>query len=141
MVEDNSMRNGAEERASAFDKSRWTDEEKRFCSYVDTAMRERHSMEFNNDNTFHALHLIYRFFLNAAKEVRIFSGILRCHTNDSPSMKIYADEYILGAVGAFLAEEGTSLRVVVEKGLDGGIDHPLVKKVRALKASGEEATD
>ena len=91
---------------------------------------------------FHAVQLIYRFFLHASKTMRIFSGnLMRCAPEDGgpyAGMKVYEDEHVLGAVEAFLADGGTSLKIVVEKdgkdSLDGGVaDHPLVKMVERLK--------
>ena len=132
--------NELKKRDSAFDdRHHWDNGEKEFVEHVEDTMRERHKGPFHNDRTFHAVHLIYRFFLGAVKEMRIFSGELKRYADSDDGyhgMKIYADEHILNAVGAFLAYKGTSLKIVVER-LDGGLDHPLVRNLQALKARGK----
>ena len=118
----------------------WGEDEK-YLEYVDIAMRERHNMVFSNSSPRHAVYLIYKFFLCARREMRIFSGKLaRREANPSSADEntdVYADKRVLAAVGEFLADEGTSLKIVVQHGLDGDAgnigDHPLVKKVRELE--------
>lgn len=133
----------AKGRVSAFDRSCWTIDERRFCELVAMAVRERRDTIFFNGSAFHAVHLIYRFFLRAKKDLRIFSGnLMRRVDNDGglyAGMKIYEDGHVLSAVKAFLSDEkGTSLKIVVEEGgLDGGFDdHPLVVAVRELHSAG-----
>ena len=130
-------------RTSAFKIAEWTYDEKRFCDYLDIAIRERHNATFYNEGTFHAVHLIHRFFLCAKKELRIFSGALQRRVNDEKSfyygMLVYEDWYVLKAVKAFLSDKDTSLKVVVEEdGLDGGLeDHPLVEAISELERAGK----
>ena len=135
----------AKGHVSAFDRSAWTAEDEKFCLQLDKEMRERSGVRLNNEDTFHAVRLIYSFFLCATKEIRIFSGKLRrfaeSEESHHPGMPVYAEERILGAVRAFLADSGTSLKIVIEKRLDvdegeGPDAHPLVKEVMALKKSG-----
>lgn len=133
--------NTLKKRDSAFDKEFWSDDERDYVEYVNDTMRERYKLPFHNHGTFHAVHLIYRFFIGAAKEVRIFSGELKCYADSDDGyrgMKIYAEENILHAVGAFLFFEGTSLKIVVER-LDDVLNHPLVLYLQKLKARGKLA--
>ena len=137
-MDKNSGVDDARQRTSAFDRSDWTDEEKRFCEHVDVAMRKRYSVTPYNDGTFHAVQLIYRFFLHASKKMRIFSGNLMQYASDDAGragMMVYADEHVLDAIEAFLSDRGTSLKIVLEDGrLDGGVEeHPLVKMLERLR--------
>ena len=130
---------------SAFNDALWTPSQKDYVKLVGDAVRGRGCASFSNEGPFHAAHIIRAFFIRATSEVRIFSGRLRTHgelenrenaEGDPPrKMKIYADGRILSAVGAFLADKGTKLRIVVEEEeLDGGTEnHPLVKKLNALQ--------
>lgn len=124
-----------------FDDGNLKPEHREFAKYVDMAMQGRGGLAFRNDSTFHAVYLIYKFFMGAEKDVRIFSGELRCRAPEgSPDadMKIYEDRHVIGAVGAFLSDEGTSLRIVVEKEPPGGIKrHPLVRKLAELGDANE----
>lgn len=121
---------------SPFDEKAWTQEQREFVKSVDMAMWGSDSIELENDGNFHALYLIYKFFVCAEKEMRIFSGELRCCASEgSPNadMKIYEDEHIIDAVEAFLSDKGTSLKIVVEREPFGGIElHPLVQRLTEL---------
>ena len=128
---------------SAFREKAWESKERDFCLKADREMRERSGVLLSNEDTFHAVHLIYRFFLCATKEVRIFSGKLTRYADSDykpEGMPVYAEERILGAVRVFLADSGTKLKIVVEElDVDEGEDpsaHPLVKEVMELRKSG-----
>lgn len=122
----------------------WGESERSYLEYVDAAMHERRNEVFGNSRPLHAVYLIFKFFAHAKKEVRIFSGKLRQREYDQLSvdrgLDVYANRHVLAAVGAFLANEGARLKIVVDEGLDDGTGqiadsaegHPLVKKVKAL---------
>ena len=129
------------ERISPFDESSWTPEQKEFARSVDMAMWGRGRLELRDDSVFNAVYLIHQFFVCAQKEMRIFSGELRCRTPENhpyANMKIYADEHVIDAASAFLYDEGTSLKIVVESVPIGGIEsHPLVQRLASLSKANE----
>ena len=116
-----------------------------YADYVDRAMLERRNVTFSNGRPLHAVYLIYKFFMQAQCEVRLFSGQLLRQVPkgrlDDEGLPVYGNRDVLGAVRRFLRQQGTHLKVVLANNLDvgdgqGAEDHPLVKTVIGLQNDG-----
>ena len=114
-----------------FDKNTWSDIEKLYFERVDDFFERDVGEQFTNGNAAHAVYLITKFFQNAKREVRIFSG--RLTRKASNGVQIYANPNLVKAVGGFL-KRGGELKIVLQEDLDGTIEeHPLVRDCLNLK--------
>ena len=115
-----------------------------YADYVDRAMKEKRDVLFSNGRPLHAVYLIYKFFMQARHEVRLFSGQLLRRVPPrrlDEGLPVYENGSVLGAVRRFLSQKDTHLKVVLANDLDvgdgqGAEDHPLVKTVIDLRNEG-----
>ena len=116
-----------------------------YADYVDRAMKEKRDVTFGNGRPLHAVYLIYKFFMQAQREVRLFSGQLLRRVPegrlDDEGLPVYGNVSVLRAIRRFLGQKDTHLKVVLANNLDVGEnqgieDHPLVKTVVDLQNDG-----
>ena len=123
------------------ERKNWGESEIFYVDYVNRLMDKKTNRSFGNGRPFHAVYLIYKFFMHAQREMRIFSGKLLRQVGSEgevdAGMPIYERKEVLDAVKHFLSKEGASLKVMLSEKLD--VDegqkpehHPLVKAILEL---------
>ena len=111
-----------------FDPSTWGERERVYFEKVDSALERRTNLLFSNGLPEHAVYLIEKFFANAKKKVRLFSGSLR---RTIGGVDVYGNPRVAMAVEKMLTG-GVSLQIVLQKAMDVDVnetwvDHPLVR--------------
>ena len=119
----------------AFDSRTWSADERYYFGYIDRAYAESLDENISNGRVEHAAYIIYKFLMNATRDICIYSGALsRTYNNVS----VFGNAIILGAVEHFLARPDSRFQIVVEHALDVGPNetpahHPVVRTVQAMK--------
>ena len=120
-----------------FDPGTWSERERTYFEKVDSALALATNLLFSNGLPAHAVYLIERFFANAKKRVRLFSGNLRRTVG---GVDVYGNPRVAKAVEKMLTG-GVSLQIVLHSAIDVDvnetwIDHPLVRIADHLKKAG-----
>lgn len=119
-----------------------TAEEQEYFRRIDECAAKRTSVTIPNSLPTHARYLMTKMFSLAKSQVRLFSGQLertvdRGGDKNCPPAAVYGDTGLLEAVRRFLAREDVVLRVLVQQGVDGGLEsHPLALLISAMKENG-----
>ena len=120
-----------------FDKSTWNEEERRYFSGIDQAMRDGTNVIISNGKVEHAAYLLEKFFRGTKETIRLFSGSLR---RNMGGVAVFDHDRILEAAKGLL-QRGCEIRVALKDELDtsdGETDsHPLVKMSNELAKSGQ----
>lgn len=135
------MKENTQSNMNAFDKDSWTEDEKFYFGYVDQLVSARTDKRISNGRPLHAIYLIHAFLRNAVREVCLFSGSLRRIIPDGvdEGTLIYSDPNILSAVKGFLSQEGSHLKIVLERDIDINLgskveSHPLIATILKMKS-------
>ena len=116
-----------------FDRTQWSDEEKRYYAIVDGACEASKDMLIGNGNAKHAVFLMERFLRKSAERiVRLYSGSLIRHvTYEGKTLDVYANERLIESAATFVQRPDAELRILLEDELDGGSpeQHPLIRRV------------
>ncbi len=111
-----------------FDKSRWSEDERRYFEIIDQACKDRENEILSNGKPGHAAYIVHKFLDSGKNHIRLFSGTL---ARTFMGVSVYDNPHIIEAAINFLRREGTTLSILLEKEIDvlpneevG--DHPLV---------------
>jgi hypothetical protein len=93
---------------------------------VDALARKNVDSLFSNGKPEHARIIFNKFFCNAKKEVRIYSGSLMCRRD---GIQIFSWDPLIESAKEFLRKSGTSLKVLLENELDKDCDNGFYSKL------------
>ncbi len=126
-------------------------EDQDYYRNVDRCVSEKLDQPISNALPAHACYLMTKMFQTAHKRIRLYSGSLERRVKESCALDgepkgaagsadlvdVYADKGLLAAVRDFVGNRSGDLSIIVEKGVDGGVEtHPLISLIAEMKGDG-----
>ena len=121
-----------------FDRSRWTENDRRYYEIIDEAARGSKNLTLTNGNAKHATYLMAKFLECAKERVRLFSGALICASADRTL--VYGNPRIVSPAMAFLTTPGAQFDILLEESIDvprGEADHPIIAAAKESREAGK----
>lgn len=97
-----------------------------YKALIDRVANDREDKVIGNSSPDHAAYIIRKLLETASKAVRICTGSLSQTFGGVP---IYRDKGIIDAAMLFLTKPATRMSIIVADSIDGGEEHPLLKRV------------
>lgn len=107
-----------------------------YKALIDRVAYDHEDKVIGNSSPDHAAYIIRRLLETASKAVRICTGSLSQTFGGVP---IYRDTGIIDAVTLFLNKPDTTMSIIVADSIDGGEEHPLLRRV-SDSAAGDRCT-
>lgn len=122
----------------AFDRATWSEDERYYFETVDEALASGADVAISNGRPQHAVYLIEKFFRNAERVVRLFSGRL---SRTYGGVSVYSNPRVIAAAEHLVGRPDCKLSVVIQEEIDVShgqsvADHPLARMASGLKDKG-----
>lgn len=115
---------------SEFLEPQCTDEE--YCKLVDECVTNKSDATIANGKPEHARYLIKSLFDQASNQIKLYTGNLAIEANNgNGSIPVYGWDILIQSVIDFLSDKKGKLSIVVQKNLDSGKEHPLIKEIKS----------
>ena len=111
-----------------------TSVEQDYYANIDKCAVEAIDRFIKNGQPEHATYLMTKMVNLASDHIRLFSGSL---VRDVCDKHVYADEGLIESIKLFLnRSEKATLEIAVQKEVDGGSEHPIIKSVQEMRDNG-----